>query len=176
MGYLVGRCLVGLRLRPLTDDERTLIRRWARSRTEPARRVERAEMIRRAGDGEALKAIAAALSCNVETVRLWVKRFNLHGLDGLHDRPRAGRPLTYPPEQAGDVVAAALTTPTELGLPFASWTLDRLAAYLAEQRGIGMKRSRIGELLLAEGLRWRTHETWFGARPDPRFAEKRGRS
>jgi transposase len=167
---------MAIRLRPLTDAERSTIQRWARSRTEPARRVERAELIRRAADGEAMKDIASATSCNVETVRLWVKRFNLHGLGGLQDRPRAGRPPTYPPEQAGDVVAAALTEPTELGLPFASWTLDRLAAYLAEQRGIGMKRSRIGEILLAEGLRWRTQETWFGARPDPEFASKRGRS
>jgi transposase len=167
---------MAIRLRPLTDEEQTTIRRRARSRTEPARRVERAEMIRRAADGEAMKDIASAMSCNVETVRLWVKRFNRHGLDGLGDRPRAGRPPTYPPEQAGDVVATALTKPTELGLPFASWTLDRLAAYLAEQRGIGMKRSRIGAILLAEGLRWRTQETWFGARPDPEFATKRGRS
>ncbi len=74
------------------------------------------------------------------------------------------------------MIATALTDPKRLDLPFGSWTLDRLAAYLAEHRGIGMKRSRIGEILLAEGLRWRTHETWFGARPDPEFATKRGRS
>ncbi|HZH07865.1 MAG TPA: hypothetical protein VEY69_14420, partial [Lautropia sp.] len=59
-------------------------------------------------------------------------------------------------------------------LPFASWTLDRLAAYLNEQKGIAIKRSRIDEILLKEGLRWRWHETWFGERIDPAFAEKRG--
>lgn len=165
-----------LRLRPLTTEESATIRRWARSRTEPARRVERAEIIRRAAAGAALTDIAAARSCNVETVRLWVKRFNQQGIEGLADRPRRGRPPTYPAEHVGVVIAAALTKPTELGLPFASWTLDRLAAYLTEQRGIGMKRSRIGEILLAEGLRWRTQETWFGARPDPELARKRGRS
>jgi hypothetical protein len=36
-----------------------------------------------------------------------------------------------------------------------------------------MKRSRIDEILLREGLRWRKHETWFGERVDPDFAEKR---
>ncbi len=167
---------MAIRLRPLTEDESTTIGRLARSRTEPARRVERAEMIRRAADGEAMGRIATTLGCNVETVRLWVKRFNQHGIEGLADRPRGGRPRTYPAEHVGEVVAAALTKPTEMGLPFASWTLDRLAAYLTEQRGIGMKRSRIGAILLAEGLRWRTQETWFGARPDPEFATKRGRS
>jgi transposase len=60
-------------------------------------------------------------------------------------------------------------------LPFACWTLDRLVAYLSEQ-GIGMRRSRISEILLAEGLQWRQEETWFGERVDPDFARKRGRS
>jgi transposase len=165
-----------LRVRDLSDEERTTLGRWARSRTESARRVERARMVWRTAQGDKLDVIAAALGCNVETVRLWIKRFNCQGLEGLADRPRTGRPATYLVEHAGAVVATALTKPTELGLPFASWTLDRLAAYLAEQRGIGMKRSRIGEILVAEGLRWRTQETWFGERVDPAFADKRGRS
>jgi transposase len=55
----------------------------------------------------------------------------------------------------------------------ASWTLDRLVAYLSE-KGIGMRRSRINEVLLAEGLKWRQEETWFGARVDPDFTRKRG--
>ncbi len=72
-------------------------------------------------------------------------------------------------------VIAALSRPSELGLPFASWTLDRLVAHLGKQ-GIGMKRSRVGEVLLAEGLKWRQKETWFGARADPEFTRKRGQS
>ena len=77
----------------------------------------------------------------------------------------------------GNGLYAALTTdPRRLGLPFASWTLDRLAAYLREQKGIAMRRSRIDEILLKEGLRWRRQETWFGERVDPEFAEKRGGS
>ena len=90
--------------------------------------------------------------------------------------PRAGRPATYTPQQVGELLAASLTDPQELGLPFASWTLDRLAAYLHEHKGIAIKRSRIGELLQVEGLRWRQQDTWFGERPDPAFAAKRGPS
>lgn len=37
-----------------------------------------------------------------------------------------------------------------------------------------MKRSRLDEVLLTEGLRWRKEETWFGERVDPEFAAKRG--
>ena len=74
------------------------------------------------------------------------------------------------------MIAAALTSPRRLGLPSASWRLDRLAAYLLEHQGIAMRRSRIDEILLAEGLRWRRQETWFGERVDPEFAAKRGGS
>ena len=97
------------------------------------------------------------------------------GLDGLEEDVRTGRPPTYSAEQRSAVIDTALTRPADLGLPFASWTLDRLVAYLGE-RGIAMRRSRISEIFLREGLKWRHEETWFGERVDPDFARKRGRS
>jgi transposase len=109
-------------------------------------------------------------------VYMWLKRFNALGVSGLRDDARSGRPATYTPDEVSEVIAAALTKPQELELPFASWTLDRLQAYLNEQKGIPIKRSRIDEILVAEGLRWRQQESWFGERRDPDFAEKRGAS
>ncbi len=165
-----------LRLRALTDDEAAAIQRQARSRTAAARAVERARIIWLASHGERVAAIARQLDLTAATVRLWIKRFNIEGVAGLADKPRSGAPPTYPPEQVGEVIAASPTNPTSLGLPFGCWSLDRLVAYLNEERGIAIKRSRLGELLVAEGLKWRTQETWFGERVDPAFAEKRGPS
>lgn len=165
-----------LRLRDRTDEERTTVERLAHSRTAPARQVERARIIWRAGRGHDVAEIADQLRVRASMVRGWIHRFNAAGVNGLEDRPRAGRPPTYSPEQVATVIATALTDPKALDLPFASWTLDRLAAYLHEQKGIAVKRSRIDAILLAEGLRWRKHETWFGERVDPAFAEKRGGS
>lgn len=71
------------------------------------------------------------------------------------------------------MIATALSDPQALGLPFGSWTLDLLEAYLNERQGIAMKRSRIHEIPVAEGLRWRREEIWFGELVDPQFAEKR---
>ena len=167
---------MALRVRPMTSDEVTTIERWRRSRTESARRVERAAIIWAATQGQRAPAIARDLGLAPETVRLWLKRFNQHGLDGLEDQPRSGRPATYTPEEIGLVIEAALTDPQALGRPLGSWTLDRLEAYLNEEKGIAIKRSRIDELLIAEGLRWHQQETWFGERVDPAFAEKRGPS
>lgn len=183
---------MALRLREMTADEAVEVKRLAHARAEPARTVQRAGIVWLAAQGLSVPAIARRLRVSEPTVRLWLGRFNAQGLDGLVDRPRSGRPATYTPDEVSEVIATALTKPDTLGLPFGSWTLDRLQAYLTEDKGIPIKRSRIDDLLLNEGLRWRTQETWFGERaalerraadapsdeppPDPEFARKRGRS
>lgn len=159
----------------VTDEERQAVKRLAHSRTAPARAVERARVIQAALEGMTVEQIAVQLGLARNTVYLWLKRFQARRLAGLEDAPRGGRPPTYTREQVGELVATALTDPQTLDLPFQSWTLDRLVAYLSEQKGMIMKRSRVNEVLLTEGLRWRQQETWFGERVDPDFALKRGR-
>jgi transposase len=167
---------MALRIRPLSLEETETIRRLAHARTEPTRRVERARIVWHASHGQRAPAIARELGICAATARFWLKRFNAKGIAGLEDDPRPGPAPTYSPEQVSALIAAVLTKPRALGLPFANWTLDRLVAYLNEQRGIAMKRSRVDEILIAEGIRWRTQETWFGERVDPEFARKRGPS
>jgi transposase len=184
---------MAIRVRELTEEEREQIERWAQSRTAPARLVERAQMVWQASQGASVPAIARRLGRDERTVRFWLKRFNAQGLAGLDDPPRPGRPATYSPEIVGEVLATSLSDPQTLGQPFASWTVRRLETYLNEVKGIAIKRSRIDELLLDEGLRWRTQESWFGERAhlegtrsgagerptqrvDPELAAKRGRS
>jgi transposase len=163
-------------LREMTLEEQTTLEQLAHSRTAEARLVQRAEILLGLHDGESLSAVARRLRITRPTVYAWMARFNEAGIDALQDRPRSGRPPTYSAEQRAEVIAAALTKPDELGLPFGSWTLDRLQVYLHEHKGIAIKRSRINEILLDEGLRWRKQETWFGERVDPDFAQKRGSS
>lgn len=161
-------------VRAMGEEEAAVLREVAHSRTAEARLRDRARICWLSHQGQRVAAIKTELRIADGTVRLWITRFNADGLDGLRDRRRGGRPARYPAEQVGDLVATSLTDPQDLGLPCASWTLDRLAAYLNEERGIAMQRSRIGAILQAEGVRWRQQETWFGARPDPAFAAKRG--
>ena len=165
-----------LRVRELTAAEEQEISRLVRARTAPVRLVERARIIDLAAQGwrapghrRRTRGVGPHRAAVGEAV----------------NGPGAGRaggcaahrpPRDVPPAAVGELVAASLTDPQALGLPFGSWTLDRLAAYLHETKGIAMKRSRIGAILQAEGLRWRRQETWFGERPDPAFAEKRGPS
>jgi transposase len=165
-----------LRVRELTDEERLAIERLARSRKAATRLTERARLIWYSSRGEVAEAIAERIGTCAPTVRRWITRFNPSGLAGLDDAARSGRPTTYSPEEVAEVVALSLTDPQTLELPFASWTLDRLAVDLNDMKGIAIKRSRISERLVAEGLRWRTQEAWFGERVDPEFAAKRGAS
>ena len=163
-----------IRMRPLTEDEQKTIQKWSHSRTEEARRVQRATIIQRASEGETIPQIAQRLGVDERMVRLWVKRFVTHGLPGLADAPRSGAPPRYDAARKARIIALSLTPPQQVGQPFASWTYARLATYLAEVEGIAMKHSRIHEILTAEGLKWRQQETWFGERVDPDFAQKRG--
>jgi transposase len=168
--------LTKVTLRELTTEERHTLEQLAHSRTSQARLVERAQLLLAVAEGRRPSQVAKDLGLSRPTVYTWIHRFDEQGLLGLGDRPRAGRPHTYTAEQRAEVIAAALTDPKGLGLPFGCWTLDRLRAYLNEQKGIPIKRSRIGEVLVDEGLKWRHQETWFGERVDPEFAEKRGSS
>ena len=163
-------------LRELTTEETATVERLTRSRTAAARRVERARIVWRASQGETPPRMAEALGLSAEPVRRRIRRFTAEGLAAREDHQRSGRPATYAADAVARVIAAALTSPRRLGLPFAAWTLDRLAASLLERKGIAMRRSRMDEILLKEGLRWRRPETWFGERVDPAFADKRGGS
>jgi transposase len=136
---------MALQLKELTAEERSAIETLARSRTASTREVERAHIIRLASRGTRVPAIATALDGTAITVRTWLKRFHAAGLAGLQDRLRAGRPVTYQPEQVSEVIATALTPPQQLNQPFACWTLDRLVTYLNEEKKIPIKRSRIDE-------------------------------
>ena len=165
-----------IQVRALSGEEMRELAHMARSRTLGAGLVRRAQIVQHAvAEGLSAPEVATKMGLCGATVRFWLKRFNARGLTGLEEDMRSGRPPVYTAEEHSAVITAALSRPSDLDLPFASWTLDRLVAHL-NQQGIGTKRSRISEVLLAEGLKWRQEETWFGARVDPEFTRKRGRS
>jgi transposase len=168
-----------LRVRSLTADEQRVIAKLARSQTASARLVQRATILQLGSQGQTVPQIAGKLGLDENTVRKWCKRFNDQGLAGVEDAPRPGAPSRYTGENKARVVAVALTPPQALGLPYGSWTFERLAVYVRDQLGLQLKKTRIFEILRDEGLRWaprRKQERWFGERLDPEFAQKRGRS
>lgn len=165
-----------LQLRLLSEEEGRVIEKLVRSKTASVRLVERAKIIHAASQGKSIAQVVKELKLSPNTVRKWWKRFEQQGLAGLEDAPRHGAPTHYTAEQKAQVIQAARTRPSELGLPYRSWTFERLAVYVQEQLGIPIKKTRVFEILQEEGLRWHKQESWFGERLDPEFAEKRGSS
>lgn len=163
-----------LQLRPITNDEYHELQRISRSRTEEARRVERAKILLALGTKERVATIAAQCQRSLPMIYQVLHRFNALGLAALDDAPKSGRPQTYNEEQRGQLLAVAQTHPQQLGLSFGHWTLDRLVHYAHEQLAISISRSQLGLILQQEGLRWYQEKTYFTERPDPQFAEKRG--
>jgi hypothetical protein len=84
----------------LTDEERAVLESVARSYTLPYWQVTRAQMVLMAPDGLRNDQIAARLRCRRDVVSQWRKRFFEQRVAGLEDRPRRGRPPTFPPSGA----------------------------------------------------------------------------
>ena len=59
----------------LTEQERTILDAWARSRSLPHRQVVRAQIVTRAAEGVASQDIARELGISRPTVQLWRERY-----------------------------------------------------------------------------------------------------
>jgi len=77
-------------VRPLTDAERRVLQRVAR--TEVGRVSERMPLVLLAGRRYRVPQIAAICDCDEATGRTWLNRFETAGVDGGRDQPRSGRP------------------------------------------------------------------------------------
>ena len=81
----------------LSSEQRVELEARARRYTLPYRDVVRAKIVLMAAAGLGNDEIAARLDTRREVVSKWRKRFFEHGLAGLEERPRGGRPPAFPP-------------------------------------------------------------------------------
>lgn len=87
----------------LSAQQRQDLRRLVRAASTPQALARRARIVLRATDDDRPTnlQIAQELGCDNDTVAAWRKRFAQHGLEGLLDRPRSGRPPVFsPPAEA----------------------------------------------------------------------------
>jgi hypothetical protein len=106
----------------LSLEERDELERRAREVTAPWREVQRARLILYASEGLQDKEIAARLDCHPEIVSRWRRRFCAQRVEGLQDRPRAGRPRRFPPGASRRGEGARLRAVGQPWLPYnAPW-------------------------------------------------------
>jgi len=172
---------------PQNLEEEQKLRKLAGSRHAPGDWIFRARIISLSWQGLRTAKIAEKLGSHPKTVRKRLHRFNAEGIDGLADRPGAGRKPRITEDQRSRIIALVSKDPPGRlvrydGLPpeaidetkAAYWTLDDLAES-AQEMGIEVGRSQVRRILLREGVRWRSTRLWAQS-PDPEFVPKGRRS
>ena len=82
----------------VSEDERNILRRYARSLTAPYRVVIRARALLLASEKTENTEIAERLNVSRSFVSELRKRFCQDRLEALEDRPRSGRPARFSPQ------------------------------------------------------------------------------
>ena len=164
-----------VRVRALGEEEAAELARVARSRTLGAGLVRRAQIVQHAAEGLSAPEIAATMGLCGATVRFWLKRFNERGLGGLEEDRRLGASADLHRRGAQRYHRWGADTARRSGSAVRVVDAGPLGSLFGRE-GHRHEGSRVSEVLLAEGLKWRQEETWFGARVDPEFERKRGRS
>jgi putative transposase len=86
----------------LSDEEKKQLESIVRSRSLPYGLITRARIILLAAQDISNRAIAEKVGLSVQSVCKWQKRYNQHGLSGLYDEIRPGRPRSISDEQVAE--------------------------------------------------------------------------
>ncbi|MFN3375917.1 MAG: IS630 family transposase, partial [Burkholderiaceae bacterium] len=147
----------------LSDEERSQLQSFARSRSLPAALSTRARIVLSSADGEPNNAIAQRLKLNKATVGKWRARFIERRIPGLYDDVRPGRPRTIDDERVAHLIKTTLHTKPADGSTH--WSVRSVAAET------GISKSSVARYFQLFGLQ--PHRTeGFKLSNAPFFIEK----
>ena len=86
--------------------------------------------------GQSCQQVAETFGENPRTVQRWVKRFEEHGLDGLREGERPGRPATLDAKQWVALGRDMRRTPAEFGHAAHLWDGKLLSEHLRRHYGM----------------------------------------
>jgi transposase len=113
----------------------------------------RAQMILLSGRGYSVPAIAAIHDCGQDVVRIWLHRYDAHGIAGLNDEPKSGRPPKDP--LARHILdAQASQSPECSGYVQSCWTVALLTAFVAVRFHLLLSCSSVRRSLKQMTWRW----------------------
>ncbi|MDX2938574.1 helix-turn-helix domain-containing protein [Streptomyces ipomoeae] len=95
----------------LTEDERSALLTWTRSRTCSQARALRAQIVLACEEEPTNSDVARRLGISRDMVGKWRARFLADRLDGLDEQPRPGRPPTADDDTVAHVLVRTLTPP-----------------------------------------------------------------
>jgi transposase len=133
------------------DRTPAVLRKQARIETD-TRIARRILAIANALDGMSRDEAARAAGMDRQTLRDWVIRYNAHGLVGLADQPRNGRPPKLEPEEKAVLVEVVLAGPDPEASGISAFTRDDLVAICEERFGKRLAAASMGRILRDLGL------------------------
>jgi transposase len=142
------------------DDKETLLK-WKRSPTTQQKLIRRADIVLAVGEGLNNRAISERGLGSEQTVCLWRKRYAEHGMEGLQDEPKPGRPRTISRDKTAEIVATTLTPPEGM----THWSARRLA------KQVGVSHATVHRVWQAHDLKPHRVET-FKFSKDAHLKEK----
>src|SRR5262245_64698901 len=114
----------------MTDEEIATLTALSRSRTEPASRVSRAQMLLAYRENPSFCAVGGELGVHHQTVERCVERALAYGpLAALDDRPRPGNEPTITPEAKAWLVSLACDKAKDHGYQHELWPTRLLARH-----------------------------------------------
>lgn len=117
----------------MSDEEIGALTALSRSRTDPASRVSRAQMLLAYRERLSFFAVGQRLGVHHQTVQRCVERAMAYGpLAALDDRPRPGKEPVITPEAKAWLVSLACDKAKEHGYPHELWTTRLLARHARE--------------------------------------------
>ena len=133
------------------DRTPAVLRRQAKIETD-TRVARRLLAIANALDGMSREDAARSAGMDRQTLRDWVIRYNAHGLDGLTDQPRDGRPSKLGPEEKAALVEIVLAGSDPEVSGISAFTRDDLVAICEDRFGKRLAATSIGRILRELGL------------------------
>lgn len=107
-------------------------------------------------EGYPVAAIWKRVNLHPVNVRKWIRRFNRHGINGIIKRKPTGRKPVIDKSLEKRIISIFNKKPKELGLPFSTWSLRKLRAYLLKKRIVkSISHTEIRRILLSEGLSYK---------------------
>jgi transposase len=146
----------------LASDARAELEAITRSTRTPAGLVQRARLILALADGATYTELTARWGVAATSISRWKQRFAVHGMGGLRDAARSGRPDRLSPALEARIIALTQQPPPQ---PRTHWSVRRMA-----QR-VGVSPATVQRVWARAGLQPHRLERYVTS-PDPDFERK----
>lgn len=147
----------------VAEPDRQTLTSWARAAKTEQRLAWRARLLLALATGQRAQTVAQAFRTRPSTVSKWKTRYQAHGLAGLQDAARSGKPVVYGPAADARILAKLDEAPPA---GFARWNGRLLATALGT-----VSPHHVWRVLRAHGISLERRRSWCIS-TDPMFAQK----